>query len=182
MIYTKKGDQGQTRFAPKSAKVSKADAITQLSGTIDEWNAYVGHVLAICSDLKLELTVENTLLQIQKLSFQYGAKLFDSQFEISPSDTLVQDLERFIDAYQAKLPRLKHFIYFNQNSSLSQLNIARVHIRRVERELVSFQTDFEWIKSVLPLINRLSDAIFIIQRWVLFSQEEDEKLWKSNPK
>jgi len=179
MIYTKKGDDGTTRFNPRESRVSKADDITHMSGAIDEWNAYMGHCIALCTESGVAGEIKPVLVEIQKLIFECGAKLFDPDFQLSDTSILTMKLENYIDEQQIKLPKLNQFVFFNQDVSVSQMNLCRVRIRQIERFLVEYSPNFIWINSVLPLINRLSDAIFIIQRVLYHDLKIKEKRWNS---
>ena len=62
-IYTKTGDKGETSLV-SGRRVSKAEALIEAYGTVDELNAYIGDLLSICGDV----AVVKDLTYIQHLS------------------------------------------------------------------------------------------------------------------
>jgi len=74
-IYTKAGDSGQTSLFDKT-KVSKASAIPNAIGTIDELNANIGMARALLKDEQKGITDDSKkLTQIQEDLFCIGSYL-----------------------------------------------------------------------------------------------------------
>ena len=63
-----------------------------------------------------------------------------------------------------------NFIY-----STGYLQVARAVCRRVEREVVAAEIKE---KNILKYLNRLSDALFTIGRWVNFKLGLEEEVWR----
>lgn len=165
-IYTKKGDKGKTKTF--LGEMSKGDALAEALGTIDELNSWIG-------GCRYELKVVNReLKRIQTNLLVIGSGLAGSKAQ-RLKGTEVKRLEKLIDKLTEELPPLKNFIY-----PLGGLQVARAVCRRAERRVVSYQltVDNKSIKPVVKYLNRLSDALFTMARWVNFKMGIEEEIWK----
>ena len=113
-------------------------------------------------------------------------------------------LERLIDKLTGDLPSLRNFIYPTGAGVASYLQVARTVARRTEREVVLFvnpKSEIQSSKSVrqtqdpeyvegqdlipkpkteenlLTYLNRLSDALFVMARWVNLRMGGEEEVW-----
>jgi cob(I)alamin adenosyltransferase len=172
-IYTKTGDKGETslRWGERIAK----DAVrVEAYGTVDETNAAVGLALsllpapgshALCDQVRAGLT------RVQRELFDVGADLAtppDRSKGEQPKVTaaLVEAMERDIDALDAHLPPLRHFILPGGSPAASALHVARTVSRRAERLLVTLGKQDQIDPVLLQYLNRLSDYLFICARAV----------------
>ena len=109
-IYTKKGDKGETSLLG-GTKVNKDNIRLEAYGTVDELNAFIGHI----HDQEISENHKAILLKIQNQLFNLGSILsFDgkkSQINL-PEITKrnIQMLETEIDKMEEKLAPLKDFI------------------------------------------------------------------------
>ena len=85
-------------------------------------------------------------------------------------DSEIKRLEKLIDKLTLELPELKNFIY-----PVGYLQVARAVARRAEREIVALETKD---KNILKYINRLSDALFVVARFVNKQNGLVEETWK----
>ncbi|MBU1092934.1 MAG: cob(I)yrinic acid a,c-diamide adenosyltransferase [Firmicutes bacterium] len=158
-IYTKKGDAGQTDLMFK--RVSKADLHISVNGAIDEAMAFV-----LMSKHEInDGDIKKDLDQIHDHLFLicYEIALSDpSKFKTTETDTIW--LESRIDYYDRQLKPLSKFIKLDQTKAASWLNLARVTIRRAERELVLLASQEQMNPLTLAYINRLSDYLFTLGR------------------
>ena len=158
-IYTKKGDAGQTDLMFK--RVSKADLHISVNGVIDEAMAFI---------LMSKHVIENQGIK-EDLNLIHD-HLFQICFEIALNDkakykTTKENtdwLEARIDFYDKQLQPLSKFIKLDQTLAASWLNLARVTIRRAERELVLLASSDEINSFTLSYVNRLSDYLFTLAR------------------
>ncbi len=176
-IYTKKGDKGETGLFRKvdgqSVRVSKSSCNTRAIGAVDEIDSYIGIIIATSGseDLKARLKrVQNNLLTI-------GSILAGSNLKLLPSNTI--KLEREIDDYDKVLPKLTNFIFPDGNIVASHLQYARTLARKAEREVVALSESEKVPRSVLKYLNRLSDYLFVLARWVNYINKVKEEKWKS---
>lgn len=158
-IYTKTGDRGTT--GTFHGRMSKGDQLANALGAIDELNSAIG----ACRHRTL---LDGELKRIQKNLLTVGSSLSGSGLKISSGET--RHLEKLIDKLTKQLPKLSNFIY-----PKGLLQIARSVARRAEREVVSLETKD---KNILKYINRLSDALFTLSRWVNWERGIEEEVWK----
>lgn len=119
---------------------------------------------------------------IQSLLFSMGAQLASKSKEqkrpfpeVSTAD--IKALEAHIDAYEALLPKMTHFILPGGNKGASHAHIARCVCRRAERIVVQLsRVDFVDNK-LLVYLNRLSDYLFCLARALAFWDGKDEIKW-----
>lgn len=161
-IYTRTGDQGETSLFD-GTRVSKADARVDTYGDVDELQAWLGFARAAGAPERLGVMLE----QIQRDLFALGAQLADPQHRIaarvtkaSLSDEDVARLEHWIDALEATLSPLRHFILAGGAPAGASLHLARAVCRRAERRMVALGAE----TVLITYINRLSDLLFVMAR------------------
>lgn len=166
-IYTKTGDKGTTSLA-NGERVEKTDVRVEAYGTVDELNSWVG---LFGSGLDEETNVQ--LLWIQNRLFNLGAELSAAPGEwITDAD--VTQLEQWIDAMQAQVPKQKSFLLPSGNESVCRCHICRTVCRRAERRMIEAKSG----EKDLQFMNRLSDYFFVLARYVAFAQNAPEIAWK----
>jgi len=167
-IYTKTGDDGSTKlFGGKN--VSKDDIRVHCYGTIDELNSFIGFT----RDQILDVRCRTNLLNIQILLFDIGAHLATESEKAGINNQLpaldvaeIENLEREIDKIQSQLPELKHFILPGGHPAASACHLARSVCRRAERAVVTLAREEEIHEVIIPFLNRLSDYLFVLARYV----------------
>jgi len=183
-IYTKIGDKGQTLLIG-GGLVSKSLPRVDMYGELDELNSHLGLVIALLSTHKNKLQEEiHFLTGVQRVLFDLGA-LFAcerrnwTKYKLPPfNKTLVGVVEQQIDKLSSKLPELTGFILPGGSTGASQLHVCRSVCRRVERTVVRFSQDdaTEIPDGALQYINRLSDYLFVLARYVNLSEKGQEIL------
>jgi cob(I)alamin adenosyltransferase len=168
-IYTKTGDQGLTSLFG-GQRVFKNHYRIEAYGTIDEINSISGLLRDyIIQNSKLASQAEQ-LLWIQRKLFNLGSILATEPGKEYP----VKDF----DETEIELPELRNFIIPGGHIWVSTCHIARSVCRRGERRLVSlFET--EKINALLIVfINRLSDYLFVLSRYIGYHIDAQEMVWK----
>jgi cob(I)alamin adenosyltransferase len=185
-VYTRTGDKGTTRLAGGQV-VSKDHLRIETYGTVDELNSIVGLTLAFTEDLPKKLSqgrrLKAELREIQSRLFDIGGILatppgqrFPNMPEITISD--VRHLEQLMDRCQKELKPLKEFILPGGGKVAGFLHQARTVCRRAERLCVKLNRQETVPPTVLQYLNRLSDAFFVLARWIAHAQKEPETLWQ----
>lgn len=176
-IYTKSGDAGETSLLG-GTRVPKFDIRIEAYGTIDELNAYLGHL----SDQEIVASHKTIIQNIQYNLFSIGAILANDQKksaiklpEIHHSD--VELLEKSIDQMEEKLPPLKHFVLPGGHHAQSLSHIVRCICRRAERRVVELSQKMELNPQILVYLNRLSDWLFVLSRYIIHSSNAIERTW-----
>lgn len=179
-IYTKTGDGGKTSLIGGS-KVPKSHIRIESYGTVDELNSYIG----LCNDHISDAASKTMLKEIQDRLFTIGSSLAcDPDKEplmkipdLKPED--VELLEKHIDSMNEILPLMKSFILPGGHIAVSHLHVARCICRRAERICVHMQEEQLFIDPlVIKYINRLSDYLFVLARYVGHLNNAEEIKWQ----
>ena len=182
-IYTKTGDKGETSLYG-GTRVSKAAARVESYGTLDELNAFIGLAKAEISDEK----VLNQLQKIQFDLFTVGSeaatptdKMFlangKSRLDLLISEEEIMELERWMDNFDAELEPLQFFILPSGGKAAASIHICRTVCRRAERTMVFLNETEEVRPELIKYLNRLSDYLFILARYVSKISGEKEEYW-----
>ena len=159
-IYTKRGDQGQTDLFNK--RVSKADLHIMVNGSMDEAMAFLimgKHYMRVPEVIQDIDTIHSHLFSIaHEIALNDPAKSITKEAD-------VLWLEKRLDHYDSFLEPLTKFIKLDQTKAASWLNLARVTVRRAERELVMLAHEQDINTYTLQYINRLSDYLFTVARY-----------------
>jgi len=179
-IYTKTGDLGSTSLIG-GTKVSKSNIRIETYGTVDELNSYIGLVNDNCNDDHSK----NTLKEIQDRLFTIGSSLAcdpDKEQKMKIPDLKEADvelLENEIDKMNEALPEMKFFILPGGHVAISTTHVARCICRRAERWCVNMQEHELFIEPlILKYLNRLSDYLFVLARYIGHILKIAEVTWK----
>jgi cob(I)alamin adenosyltransferase len=175
-IYTRGGDKGETSLGD-GERVSKADLRVEAYGTVDEANAVIG-----LARLHTEDDADAMLGRIQNDLFDLGADLClpDGERAVGRLRLLksqVERLEKEIDAMNAELQPLESFVLPGGIPSAAMLHLARTVIRRAERLIVALATRESVNPETIAYVNRLSDHLFVMARF-LNDRGQRDVLWK----
>ncbi|MDR1459596.1 MAG: cob(I)yrinic acid a,c-diamide adenosyltransferase [Bacteroidales bacterium] len=166
-IYTKTGDKGFTSLA-NGTRVPKNHIRVESYGAIDELNAHIALLEAIIEneEIKLDLLkIENNLFLIQTHLAIDPQK--ECQFQIPDIQKLdVNDLEKHIDCMNERLTPMNFFLLLGGNAVIAQCHITRCVCRRAERTLITLMNSSTVNPRILSYVNRLSDYLFILARYV----------------
>jgi cob(I)alamin adenosyltransferase len=185
-IYTKTGDLGKTSLIG-GTKVPKSHIRIETYGTVDELNSYIGlvndHLYAAA--LQLPLQGVGGLKEIQDRLFTIGSSLAcdpDKEPLMKMPDLKESDitlLEKEIDAMNEALPPMKSFILPGGHIAVSTTHVARCICRRAERCCVNMQEQEIFVDPlVIKYLNRLSDHLFVLSRYIGHLLNAPEIPWK----
>jgi cob(I)alamin adenosyltransferase len=185
-VYTRTGDAGKTRLAG-GQQVWKDSLRVEAYGTVDELNASVGVVRVINAEmagpheqaeqLDQELRwVQNKLFDVGSLLATAPGQTFKNMPQVTAKD--VTRLEKLIDRCQEDLEPLKEFILPGGGKVSGFLHQARTICRRAERLCVRLSREEPLDPTIVKFVNRLSDTLFVLARWVAKTQGESEFLWE----
>lgn len=178
-IYTKTGDEGMTGLGG-GRRVAKDSPRVRAYGTVDELNSAIGVALAL--GLTDRLTGE--LGSIQNELFDLGSDLCWPEDDerrariptVQPKH--VRRLERLIDELNEVVGPLANFLLPGGAPGAAQLHVARTVCRRAERDAITLSHEEPVGELVLPYLNRLSDALFVMARYENHARGVDEPLWQ----
>jgi cob(I)alamin adenosyltransferase len=179
-IYTKTGDGGKTSLLG-GTKVPKDHIRIESYGNADELNSFLGYLNDQIRDDEINLLlkeIQDRLFTIgSMLAMEPGKKSGISIPTIHEDD--VVKLEKRIDAMDKELPAMKSFILPGGHPLVSTAHICRTVCRRAERSVVRLQSTGEWVDPlVIKYLNRLSDYLFMLARWLALKNHVQEILWK----
>ena len=179
-IYTKTGDLGHTSLIG-GTKVAKSHIRIESYGTVDELNSYIGLVSDHLSFTEIKLVLK----EVQDRLFTIGSSLAtdpekDSRMklpDLKEDDVLY--LEHKIDEMNEVLPVMKNFILPGGHVAVSTTHIARCICRRAERLCVNLKEHEAFIEPiVIKYLNRLSDYLFVLARYIGHLLQVEEIAWK----
>lgn len=203
-IYTKKGDKGETSlFGGK--RVPKSSLRIDAYGNIDELNSQLGVILAKIDNTSLRANakqsrqrsprsanaelamtkvgeIRQNLTRVQRQLFVLGSDLatpFDGKVQIPRvTQSSVKVLEREIDSWTKQLPKLRNFILPGGSEIGALIHQARTICRRSERAVAALSEIEKINENVIIYLNRLSDWLFTLARFVNKLEKVEEIPWK----
>lgn len=178
-IYTKTGDKGTTSlFGGK--RVPKHHLRIDAYGTVDELNSYIG----LIRDQHVDKNTFNTLIEVQDRLFTLGSNLATEPGNtkvklprLNASD--VEFLENQIDEMNNNLPEMKSFVLPGGHQTVSFCHISRCVCRRAERILTQLMEEEGVEELFVQYLNRLSDYLFVLSRYIAKQQKVIEIAWKA---
>jgi cob(I)alamin adenosyltransferase len=184
-IYTKTGDTGETRLVG-GQKVPKDAARIDCYGTVDELMACVGLARTELDQPGAPegaAALSATLKRVQNELFNLGSDLATLPEDRHPQQPVIEPrhveaLEREIDGWNDHLPSLRSFILPGGGRVAAHLHLARTVCRRAERLAVALARSEAVSAQVIPYLNRLSDALFVMSRHASRLYGEAEPLWE----
>src|SRR5262245_46680732 len=189
-VYTRKGDAGNTQLVG-GRPIPKDHPRVEAYGTVDELNTVLGLVRSFNSHAAASAGgnaarregLDRLLQAIQQRLFDLGAQLatmpgdeYEGQVLVKAAD--VTWLEQVIDTLNEELQPLNSFILPGGGATTAFLHQARTVCRRGERLIVALARKEPVGEHVVPYLNRLSDALFVLSRWVTATLGETELLWQ----
>lgn len=178
-IYTRTGDSGETGLVDGS-RIAKDHPRAQAIGDVDELNSAIGLAIAHLGPGKARAM----LGCIQNELFDLGADLATPGEDFRPSDMVlrivqgqVDRLEAEIDAMNDELEPLKSFILPGGGTGAAHVHLARTIARRAERSVVAAARAVSLNPLAQTYLNRLSDHLFVLGRW-LAKDEGGDILWR----
>lgn len=183
-IYTTRGDGGETSLIG-GKRVFKNNLQVDLYGTVDELNSQIGAVTALIDGNKTYVYIHVFLIEIQRALFTLGSLLACDKLKSTTipelSSDIIGEIEKRIDQMDGTLPELQDFILPGGTYVSASLHICRTVCRRLERKLVGFaQTnECEIPINALEFLNRLSDYLFVLARYVNYLEKKHDHAWKT---
>jgi cob(I)alamin adenosyltransferase len=173
-IYTRTGDEGKTSLGDGS-RLPKFHLRVTAYGSIDEVNSVVG----VANLHVVDPEVFQLLRHIQNDLFDVGADLCRPERPVAEKQLLritevqVTWLENQIDRFNAQLAPLDSFVLPGGSPASAYLHFARTVTRRAERDVVRLFADEPVNAAVLHYVNRLSDLLFVLARFLNGKGKED---------
>lgn len=194
-IYTKTGDCGTTGLFA-GPRVAKDHPRIEAYGAVDELSASLGVAISALqqiADTALAAAVSSADLtalaarlgDVQHDLFAIGAELATPEPNKHGmcllSSERIEQLEQWIDQMDQVLPPLENFILPGGCQAAAVLQLGRTVCRRAERQVVqlSHGLDVHDCSLIVTYLNRLSDLLFVLARYVNFLLGIAETPWRS---
>lgn len=180
-IYTKTGDSGETSLLGKRVKKDCLEIGTL--GDIDELNASLGVLGSMIESNSLK-KIKQQIIDIQSNLFIVGSNVAALDIEIKNIPKLEEEnivnLENWIDEMEKDLEPLHNFILPNGNVAVAQSFLVRAVCRRAERHFVTLSGKYAALNpSIKKYLNRLSDYLFVLARFLNKKSKIKEVVWKN---
>ncbi|MFN8643132.1 MAG: cob(I)yrinic acid a,c-diamide adenosyltransferase [Candidatus Binatia bacterium] len=184
-VYTRTGDEGTTALVG-GERVAKDARRVECYGALDELNSILGLARSLnaqATSTPARRRLDAILRQLQNELFDLGSELatppeaaYEGMFKVGASD--VRALERVMDRCQEDLEPLRSFVLPGGGPVSAVLHQARTVCRRAEREIIRLAREETVGDYVVPYVNRLSDLLFVLSRWIGRQNGEAEYLWE----
>lgn len=181
-IYTRSGDEGTTALFG-GGRVPKDHPRVAAYGAVDELNSAIGVAVSFMTHpgLVTELTsIQNELFNIgaELASESGGEKSADYARMFTDADAKIASLERTMDELDAALPPLTTFVLPSGSQAGALLHLCRTVCRRAEREVVTLSHGEAVNADIGRYLNRLSDLLFVMARYVNQADGQPEAEWR----
>lgn len=178
-VYTRTGDGIHTSIIG-GERIPKYSLRLEAYGTVDELSSFIGNLVADDSVIDQQRI---DLLKVQNMLFNIGGYLATPPSIRKPEvPGLTQDnisqMENWIDFMDDQLPKLNNFIIPGGCKASAKANMARTVCRRAERRIIQLADQEEINRLVIAYINRLSDYLFVIGRYLNKFANFEEIVWQ----
>lgn len=176
-VYTKTGDKGETSLIG-GVRVNKDHVRIEAYGTVDELNSWIG----LLRDQKLDQNDIELLLEVQDRLFTMGSILASAEGSKMKLPQLKEEdlriMETRIDELDKELPEMRNFVLPGGLESVSYCHISRCVCRRAERRVITlFKEDLAENLIIVRYLNRLSDYLFVLSRYIGMKNNATETVW-----
>lgn len=185
-VYTRTGDKGETGLVG-NRRIPKDSSRIETYGIVDELNSILGLTCAMnqqfSRSIASKVRLEKELKKIQNELFVVGSDLatrLEDRWENMPlvGQRHIDELESLMDELGKGLKLLEEFILPGGGLVAASLHQARTVCRRAERACVALGREEPIGDYLIPYLNRLGDALFVLARWISHCEGEAETMWE----
>ncbi len=169
MLYTRKGDKGDTSAFGCDQRFSKSSTIAEALGALDEINSFLG----ICKTKSDGIDISIKGKHLVDILGEIQQNLFVVQAEIAGAEKTIKEnklreVEVVVDVVEKEIPPVKTFFVSGGTELTASLDFARTLVRRAERRVVAVSEEgFVKVgKHTLAYLNRLSSLLYALTRLV----------------
>lgn len=188
-VYTKTGDRGETALVG-GTRVPKDALRIESYGTVDELQAFLGMLRAALTEAEADRHPEvraecvRAIHRIQQDLFDLGSTLATPPEHIARVKNPITEeritwLEESMDIWNEELTPLRSFVLSGGGRFSASSHVARTVCRRCERIVLRLSREEEVPGEVLRYLNRLSDFLFVLGRYLAKVFGEEEPLWET---
>ncbi len=169
MLYSRKGDSGDTSIFGCDQRFSKSSVIAEALGTLDEVNSFLG----VCKVKSEVLGISTKKYNLTSILNGIQQNLFIVQAEVAGADksikeSKVKDIESIVDSIEKELFPVKSFFVSGGTELTALIDFVRTLARRTERRVVAVSEEgiVKINKNTLAYLNRLSSLLYALARLV----------------
>lgn len=175
MLYTRKGDKGDTSSFGCCQRFSKNSALAEALGSVDEINSLLGVCKVKATDFNFKIndfTISEILEKIQENLFIIQANIAGADKKISQEN--IKFLEEITDTIEKEFPPIESFFISGGLEIAVLLDYSRSVSRRAERRVVALSETKNIDGEILAYLNRFSSLLYALTRFVNFKSDIKE--------
>ena len=158
-IYTKTGDEGMTSLRD-GVRVPKDDSRIETNGQIDQLNAHLGVVRSMLSD---DTANSELIHAVQRELMSVMSHIATPEGGVNPRELHAADLSQQLEDAIDRVDYKGGFVVPGGGSTVAAfIHLARTQTRTVERTLWALNRQYPVEESILVMMNRLSDYLFVL--------------------
>jgi len=183
-VYTRTGDQGLTGLLG-GKRVPKESLRVEAYGTVDELQAQLGMLrVALNGSQERRSDLVGLVHTVQNDLFDLGSALATPPEHLDRvrhpiTEDRIRFLEEHMDRWSADLTPLRSFVLSGGGTFSTLAQVARAVCRRAERVAWHLSREEEVPPEILKYLNRLSDFLFVMGRYLAQVFDEEEPLWET---
>ena len=170
MLYTGKGDNGQTKIFHCNQSLSKSSIVAEALGALDETNSFLGIVKAKLAERNITLYSEGPERAADIIQ-EMQENLFIIQAEVAGAEKMVgeekiREVEDLIVGIEKEIPPITSFVIPGVSIESAEIDFARTLVRKAERRVVAVNLEgfIKVSENTSAYLNRLSSLLFALAR------------------
>ena len=173
-IYTKSGDKGTTSLVGGN-RVKKNHPRVEAYGNVDELISNISLLRCECNGDTYGTDFRRVLSTLMLAAAHLASDKQTGTLK-EFNDEEIKFLENEIDKMQEELPLQTAFIIPGGTKASSICHICSTVCRRAERAAIDL-IDEENLEIVIKYLNRLSDYLFVLARYIAFKSGVSDDFW-----
>ncbi len=180
-LYTRSGDTGLTSLFG-GGRVPKDHPRVEAYGAVDELNSALGVAVAFLSDPQLIAMLQDTQNELFNIGSELASETAGKAAAVGrlfvEADAKIAGLERLTDEYDSRVAPLRTFILPSGSPAGAPPDFCRTVCRRAERAVVRLSREEPVNPELNRYLNRLSDLLFALARYVNKAAGKPETPWR----
>jgi len=170
MLYTRKGDNGQTKIFHCNQSLSKSSIVAEALGSLDETNSFLGIVKAKLAERNITLfsvgpeRAADIIQEMQENLFIIQAEVAGAPKTVG--EEKIKEVEDLIASIEKEIPPVTSFVIPGVSIESAEIDFARTLVRKVERRVVAVSEEglAKVSANSFAYLNRLSSLLFALAR------------------
>ncbi|MCV6639011.1 cob(I)yrinic acid a,c-diamide adenosyltransferase [Candidatus Albibeggiatoa sp. nov. NOAA] len=173
-ITTKRGDEGVTSLI--GLRVPKSDARIEACGAIDELGAHLGYARALCKSEEFNQLTKDIQVELYTLG-NIIATVPEKETKRKMTPEMIDRLNETAQRLEQREDLFSGWAVSGDELTAAAYDVARTTCRRAERQAVYLKDQGLLTEPlVLVYLNRLSDLLWLVARWIELDAQVNSKL------